>query len=383
MSRSSSNRSANSGLKNSSAKSHHYRSMPTIFKNSRSSKKQHSLILNNADFEICQVPNESEMFEITQHSNTEGSNNTNQLETTTSDNTLTDRQEQSANVYNNSPTTSHDKFSISQLKTRLIPYRYENTKKDENGHDKNQGFLLINQADDDLVLIHNDNVDQQHTRHSEPCEHGRIDEDNVDVSQIQLIPTTPITPSLLPPQQSSLISAISPVVNHLFHEPDVQATQAGVECATPIYDESNEQDTQLSATNSSSSTNSSNNDPQLTEIDRSTLSDTDYILAQKSCLEQITGFEIDLINDRRDYLQGLQQIESDDFDINLSDKEATLKNKKLKEELKRLEEEQDRVYSSWSCEVCTYINEPFIKTRKDVCEMCEGPSPLKRHTLTN
>jgi hypothetical protein len=41
-------------------------------------------------------------------------------------------------------------------------------------------------------------------------------------------------------------------------------------------------------------------------------------------------------------------------------------------------EEKSRVYSPWSCEVCTFINEPFIKTRKDVCEMCEGPSPLKR-----
>lgn len=46
-------------------------------------------------------------------------------------------------------------------------------------------------------------------------------------------------------------------------------------------------------------------------------------------------------------------------------------------------EEQDRVTSPWTCEVCTYINEPYIKTGKDVCEMCEGPSPLKRCKLIN
>jgi hypothetical protein len=59
-------------------------------------------------------------------------------------------------------------------------------------------------------------------------------------------------------------------------ESDVQATQAGVECAMPGYDESNLHDTQLSATNSSSSTNSSNNDPHFTIADRSTLNDADY-----------------------------------------------------------------------------------------------------------
>jgi len=41
-------------------------------------------------------------------------------------------------------------------------------------------------------------------------------------------------------------------------------------------------------------------------------------------------------------------------------------------------EDKARIHSPWSCEVCTYINEPYIKTRKDVCDMCEGPSPLKR-----
>jgi hypothetical protein len=39
------------------------------------------------------VPNENEMFEIMQNSNTQGSNNTNQSESTISDDTITDRQQ--------------------------------------------------------------------------------------------------------------------------------------------------------------------------------------------------------------------------------------------------------------------------------------------------
>ena len=82
-----------------------------------------------------------------------------------------------------------------------------------------------------------------------------------------------------------------------------------------------------------------------------------------------------------------------DFDHDY--KEVLQLNLKLKEELKRLEgnksffslnkkslliitEEKARIYSPWACEVCTYINEPYFKTNKDVCEMCEGPSPRKK-----
>jgi len=55
-------------------------------------------------------------------------------------------------------------------------------------------------------------------------------------------------------------------------ESDVQATQAGVECVTPSFDES----TVVEATNSSSSTNSSNNDVYYNNIDRSIFNDNDY-----------------------------------------------------------------------------------------------------------
>ncbi len=102
---------------------------------------------------------------------------------------------------------------ITHLKHRLVPCRGEVTKKDNNNDEKNRGFLLIEQVDTDLVLIPHDNIDQQHTRHAEPCEHGQIEEDNVDINRIQLIATTPVTPSLLPPQQSSLVSSLIPVIN--------------------------------------------------------------------------------------------------------------------------------------------------------------------------
>ncbi len=116
-------------------------------------------------------------------------------------------------MYDTSPTTVHRNFSFSQLKHRLVPHRYESAKKDENNDEKNQGFLFIDQVDSDLVYIPADNIDQQRTRHAEPCEHGQIDEDGVDINQIQLVSTTPVTPNLLPPSQSSLIPSILPVTN--------------------------------------------------------------------------------------------------------------------------------------------------------------------------
>jgi hypothetical protein len=112
-----------------------------------------------------------------------------------------------------SSTTPHKNRLISHLKHRLAPCRLESSKRDGNDDEKNRGFLLIDQVDADLVLIPNDANDQQHTRHAEPCEHGQIDEDSVDVNQIQLVSTTPVTPSLLPPQQKSLTSPIQPVIN--------------------------------------------------------------------------------------------------------------------------------------------------------------------------
>jgi hypothetical protein len=113
-----------------------------------------------------------------------------------------------------SQTTSHKHHLISHLKQRLSPHRYEYTNGNENNSEKNQGFLLIDQIDADLVLIPNDHIDQQGTRHAEPCEHVQIDDAIIDIAHIQLESTTPVTPHLLPPPpQSPLPSSILPVTN--------------------------------------------------------------------------------------------------------------------------------------------------------------------------
>ncbi len=82
------------------------------------------------------------------------------------------------------------------------------------------------------------------------------------------------------------------------------------------------------------------------------------------------------------------------MEINLEYETALQQNIDLKEQLKRLKgsiffllfikfhfyllKEHDQIHSSWSCELCTFINQPFVDTCRDVCDMCEGPSPLKR-----
>jgi hypothetical protein len=83
-------------------------------------------------------------------------------------------------------------------------------KRGEHDQEKNQGFILIDQIDSDLVLIPTDHNDPQHTRHAEPCEHGQIDDDIVDINHLQFESTTPATPDLLPPIQTAL-----PVINRM------------------------------------------------------------------------------------------------------------------------------------------------------------------------
>lgn len=40
-------------------------------------------------------------------------------------------------------------------------------------------------------------------------------------------------------------------------------------------------------------------------------------------------------------------------------------------------EKYDQIYSPWSCGVCTFDNLPYNQTKRDICEMCDAPSPLK------
>jgi len=289
-------------------------------------------------------------------------------ESSTLDDTITDRQQQQQPT--TSPTTCHrhhPHYLFSQLKNRIVAHRNEHGKREKIDAEKNNGFVYVNGVDNDTVVISTDNADLHDTRHPVPCEHPHNDDDIVDISYN--------------PIESSISTPIISIINPSHHEAEVLATQAGVECGTPNFGDNHLHDTQISTTDSSTSTNSSNNDQYLNEIDRSILNDNDYVVEQKRDLERITIYEIALNNDRRDYQQDLPQTENDQLDFNRRLAEARQLNLKLKDELQKLEEENTRIYSTWACELCTYLNEPYSVTRKDVCEMCEGPSPLKRHTL--
>ncbi len=82
------------------------------------------------------------------------------------------------------------------------------------------------------------------------------------------------------------------------------------------------------------------------------------------------------------------------FELEFNDlyEEALQRNSSLNEELKTLQgqifyelllilyfliEEYDHIYSPWSCEFCTLINQPYSVTGRNVCEACESASPLK------
>lgn len=46
-------------------------------------------------------------------------------------------------------------------------------------------------------------------------------------------------------------------------------------------------------------------------------------------------------------------------------------------------ERRDLASKGWTCNVCTIENEPYIVTLRDVCCVCEAPSPLKRRKSTS
>lgn len=87
-----------------------------------------------------------------------------------------------------------------------------------NNVEKNRGFLLIDCNGADLGIISSDNSDLQRTRHAEPCEHDDINDDIVDINDIHLEPTTPATPHLLPPTQSTVPNLISPLISRKSNE---------------------------------------------------------------------------------------------------------------------------------------------------------------------
>ena len=96
-------------------------------------------------------------------------------------------------------TAGHKHSLIAGLKRPLKPRRQEFARRDSNDHEKNNGYLLIDQPQADPVFISDDYVNR--TRHAESCEHEPKDGDSLDIHQIHFLPTTPATPNLLPPQR--------------------------------------------------------------------------------------------------------------------------------------------------------------------------------------
>jgi len=242
---------------------------------------------------------------------------------------------------------------------------------------KNNGYLIVENPDSEPVLLPNDSIDDDHqqTQHAQPC--VQINHISFDLNQIQYTSITPMTPNLLPPQQTLLVPYNAHYDIRSNNELEAQSTRSSVECGVHPSDVLNLHDTQTSQMISTgSSTNSSTH--EYTEIDRSILDDTEYVRAQQLDLERLTMVEIDLSREHN----YLQQDLNDELEFNRLYEEALQQNLDLKEELKTLQEEYDRIYLPWSCELCTFVNQEYSVTHRDICEVCESPSPLKRATLT-
>ncbi len=75
----------------------------------------------------------------------------------------------------------------------------------DNNHEKNNGYLVVVNPDSEPVLLPNDSIDNddhQQTQHAQPC--VQINHISFDLNQIQYTSLTPMTPNLLPPQQTLL-----------------------------------------------------------------------------------------------------------------------------------------------------------------------------------
>lgn len=106
-------------------------------------------------------------------------------------------------MYGASRPAGHRTDLISNFEQRLLPSRSDSRRREGSNPEFNEGFLLVDPSQLDLIFIPSDQMDSQHTRHAEPCVHGEIDDDHTDTNENQSISVTPLTPSLLPPTQSS------------------------------------------------------------------------------------------------------------------------------------------------------------------------------------
>jgi len=296
--------------------------------------------------------------------------------------------EETLAVHSTSPASPrahcHPNELIHQIKTRFRPPRYEMDPSHDTSHDRNNGFLLVEPNTSQLVFISSDHLDQQMTRHAIDCVHGEIQDESTE-NQLE----TPVTPNLIPPSSSSTLTA-APVTssidtNDSHPQLDIQATRGSVELVALMSEFNVADETEFptnESTSSSSSTNASNTEEYLDTTDFSTLTDDAYIQAQKSARDRIMFFETEQMGLLRTLREACVD-DDPDFDIDQLYNETFAEYQRLTTEFNQLTERRDLATKPWNCELCTFENQSFILSGKNVCEVCGGPSPLKRLALTS
>ena len=105
---------------------------------------------------------------------------------------------------------------IGRRLVRSVPSTNNSTTRATNDHATIEGFLVVDKLDENSFVMFNDNIDQQQTRQAETCVHEHTSENNVDVDQIQILPTLSSTSNLVAlPQISS--SSASVLINRKLH----------------------------------------------------------------------------------------------------------------------------------------------------------------------
>ncbi|CAF1043708.1 unnamed protein product [Rotaria sordida] len=313
-------------------------------------------------------PSDTEMYEFIPTINNEDNLNTIQhMESNVSHDTLTNQSHLRQIVLNArcpiilSQNTTPICSKLFHLKKKLKSTRNKLTNHNNNNNqEKNKGYIMVEKFNSDFILLPNDIIDQDVTRY------------------IQYPLTISNTNNPLETQQSLFHSCTSPINDCLHNTFKNVSTQSNVECNLPVVDLLNIYNIQISETMSTQSSCSTNDlNHEYTGINRSLLNDSEYIRAQRLDLELLIMLEIDTSIEH----SSLEEDPDDEAEFNRLYDELLRKNFNLKQELKTLQE-FELINSPWLCRSCTVINEPYIKTSRDTCVVCESPSPFKCAILT-
>ncbi|CAF3725642.1 unnamed protein product, partial [Rotaria magnacalcarata] len=255
----------------------------------------------------------------------------------------------------------HRQFS--QLKNK-ISNKIKNN--DENGQNKNRGYLMVEKSETGLIVLPSDSIDQELTQ----CVH--MHELSFCPNRIQCSSNPSSTPNSLTTQQQ-FFGICRTSTNDYFND---RFTQPNTERCILTDDLLNIHDTRISETILTQSFQSANDsNDEYTGVDRSTLSNEEYTRAQESDLRRLTMLDLEL-SKKLDSLSDESESESALLD-RLFD-EGLKRNLDLQEELKKFQEIYELMFSPWTCKFCTMINEPYTQTRNYICVLCDSPSPLRQ-----